>query len=83
MVQRPSMSFFSISSHSPDCLALSDKNTGKTPVQLKLEQLRLALEWNRVDIAERHMKNERNWEVSYACGQVNLLEFGSKCSVSI
>ena len=47
------------------CLALADKNSSKTSIQQKREQLRLALEWNRVDIAEKHiMKHERNWEVS-------------------
>ena len=47
-------------------LVLSGNDSEKNDIQKKREQLRLAVEWGRVDIAERFiMKNERNWDVSY------------------
>ena len=46
------------------CLATSGSDTSKTSMQRKREQLHLALEWNRVDIAKNCiMKNDRDWEV--------------------
>ncbi|CAF4855404.1 unnamed protein product [Rotaria sp. Silwood1] len=44
--------------------ATSDKKGCETNIQRKREQLRLALEWNRVDIARNHiMKNETDWNI--------------------
>ncbi|CAF2960103.1 unnamed protein product [Rotaria sp. Silwood2] len=44
--------------------ATSDKKGCETTIQRKREQLRLALEWNRVDIARNHiMKNETDWNI--------------------
>jgi len=38
--------------------------SGKTNIQRKREQLHLALEWNRVDIAKNYiMREERDWDV--------------------
>ncbi|UJR33550.1 hypothetical protein I4U23_020992 [Adineta vaga] len=43
--------------------ATSVSDLSKTNMQRKREQLRLALEWNRVDIAKNCiMKNDRDWE---------------------
>ncbi len=45
-------------------LACPGSDSTKTNIQQKHEQLRLALEWNRVDIAKNYiMKNDRDWEV--------------------
>ncbi|CAF0790385.1 unnamed protein product [Adineta steineri] len=45
-------------------LATSSSGQTKTNMQRKREQLRLALEWNRVDIAKNFiMKNDRDWEI--------------------
>ena len=45
-------------------LATSGSDAGKTDRQRKREQLHLALEWNRVDIAKNYiMKNDQDWEV--------------------
>ncbi|CAF1365162.1 unnamed protein product, partial [Rotaria sordida] len=44
--------------------ATSDKKGCETTIQRKREQLRLALEWNRVDIAKNYiMKNEADWNI--------------------
>ncbi|CAF3840513.1 unnamed protein product [Adineta steineri] len=44
--------------------ATSSSGQTKTNMQRKREQLRLALEWNRVDIAKNFiMKNDRDWEI--------------------
>jgi hypothetical protein len=46
------------------CLATSGSDSSKTDIQRKREQLHLALEWNRVDIAKNFiMKNDQDWEV--------------------
>lgn len=46
------------------CVATSGNDSGKTDMTRKQEQLRLALEWNRIDIAKNCiMRNERDWEV--------------------
>ena len=45
-------------------LATSGCDKSKPNIQRKREQLHLALEWNRVDIAKNYiMKNERDWAV--------------------
>jgi hypothetical protein len=45
-------------------LATSGNDSIKTNIQRKREQLHLALEWNRVDIAKNYiMREERDWEV--------------------
>lgn len=45
-------------------LATSANDSSKTNIQRKHEQLHLALEWNRVDIARNYiMRNEHDWEV--------------------
>jgi hypothetical protein len=45
-------------------LATSGSDSTKTNTQQKHEQLHLALQWNRVDIAKNYiMKNDRDWEV--------------------
>jgi hypothetical protein len=45
-------------------LATSGNDLSKTNIQRKREQLHLALEWNRVDIAKNYiMKDDRDWEV--------------------
>ncbi|CAF4284592.1 unnamed protein product, partial [Rotaria sordida] len=42
--------------------ATSDKKGCEATIQRKREQLRFALEWNRVDIARNHiMKNKADW----------------------
>ena len=46
------------------CLATSGSDLSKPNIEQKREQLHLALEWNRVDIAKNFiMRNDRDWEV--------------------
>jgi hypothetical protein len=46
------------------CLATSGSDSSKTNIQRKREQLHLALEWNRVDIAKNYiMRDDRDWGV--------------------
>ncbi len=45
-------------------LATLGNDSCKTNIQRKREQLHLALEWNRVDIAKNYiMREECDWEV--------------------
>ena len=45
-------------------LATSGNDTSKTNIQRKREQLHLALEWKRVDIAKNYiMKTDKDWAV--------------------
>lgn len=47
---------------------MSRKDSSKDNIQEKREQLRLALEWDRADVAEHHiMKDETHWQVSEKC----------------
>jgi hypothetical protein len=46
-------------------VATSDTNSIEINVEQKIEQLNLALEWNRVDIVKSFiMKDDRDWAVS-------------------
>jgi hypothetical protein len=47
--------------------ATSASDSTKTNIQQKREQLHLALEWNRVDIAKNFiMQNDHDWEVRWS-----------------
>lgn len=47
---------------------MSRKGSKKDNIQEKREQLRLALEWDRADVAEHHiMADETQWQVSDEC----------------